>query len=128
MTTNPSREPGLSVRLDAMWLSGILRVDQIRRDTLVTLVQTWAEDGAREDVIDQLDALAEAVQSPREGELDGLLDAVESAAAMDDAETRIDLPALLRLRAELDAVLAVAGRFNPARVARRVPQQRGEAA
>ncbi|MFF3622370.1 hypothetical protein [Streptomyces sp. NPDC002467] len=112
----PAQEPGLSFRLDVTWLYGILRADAIRRDTLVSLVQTWAEDGAREDVIDQLDALAEAVQSPREGELDGLLEAVESAAAMDDAEVRIDLHAALRLRAELDAVIAKLARFNPTRV------------
>ncbi|MFB6809460.1 hypothetical protein [Streptomyces sp. NPDC056387] len=127
MTENPSREPGLSIRLDATWLSGILRADQIRRDTLVSLVATWGSDEAREDVVLQLDALAEAVTSPREGELDALIEAVESAAAMDDAEIRMDLHTALRLRAELDAAIAKLGRFNPAAVAR-LPHQRGEAA
>ncbi|MFF4576877.1 hypothetical protein ACFY15_00470 [Streptomyces sp. NPDC001373] len=120
MTTNPSREPGLSIRLDTMWLSGILRADQIRRDTLVSLVATWAEDEARENVVLQLDALAKAVTSPKEGELDHLIEAVEDAAAMDDAEVRIDLTAALRLRAELDAVIETLGRFNPAAVVRPV--------
>ncbi|MFF4369679.1 hypothetical protein [Streptomyces sp. NPDC001594] len=127
MSTNPSREPGLSIRLDTMWLAGILRVDQIRRDTLVSLVATWGDDEAREDILRQLDALAEAVTSPREGELDHLIEAVEDAAAMDDAEVRIDLAAALRLRAELDAVIETLGRFNPAAVAR-LPHQREEAA
>ncbi|MEW1638597.1 hypothetical protein AB0469_31635 [Streptomyces sp. NPDC093801] len=120
MSTNPSREPGLSIRPDTMWLAGILRADQIRRDTLVSLVATWGDDEAREDILLQLDALAEAVASPREGELDHLIGAVEDAAAMDDAEVRIDLAAALRLRAELDAVIETLGRFNPAAVARPV--------
>ncbi|MFJ8163854.1 hypothetical protein ACIRBY_23405 [Streptomyces sp. NPDC096136] len=128
MSTNPSRGPGLSIRLDATWLHGILRADQIRRDTLVSLVATWTEDEAREDVVLQLDALAEAVTSPREGELDALIEAVEDAAAMDDAEVRIDLATALRLRAELDESINALGRFNPAAVARpallaKLPQQ-----
>ncbi|MFE2323624.1 hypothetical protein ACFXD5_06820 [Streptomyces sp. NPDC059385] len=124
----PSREPGLSVRVDATWLSGILRADEIRRDTLVSLVQHWGDDDARADIICQLDALAEADTSPREGELDHLVEAVESAAAMDDAEVRIDLTAALRLRAELDAVIETLGRFNPARAARLPRQQDRRAA
>ncbi|MFD5509166.1 hypothetical protein ACFWIB_15495 [Streptomyces sp. NPDC127051] len=133
MNTNPSREPGLSFRLDATWLSGILRADQIRRDTLLSLAVAWSTDEGREDLTLQLDALAEAMQSPRDGELDNLLDAIEGAAAIDDAETRIDLAAALRLRDELDAVIAVLGRFNPTAVARpvllsKVPaQERGAA-
>jgi hypothetical protein len=49
-----------------------------------------------------------------------LVTAVEDAAAMDDAETRIDLHTALRLRTELDAVIGKLGRFNPAAVARPV--------
>ncbi|MBT2449439.1 hypothetical protein J7F03_20575 [Streptomyces sp. ISL-43] len=120
MSTNPSREPGLSIRRDATWLSGILRADQIRHDTLVSLVATWGDPDARDDILAQLDALAEAVQSPREGELDHLLDAVEDAAGMDDAETGLDLTAALRLRGELDALITVLARFNPAAAARPV--------
>lgn len=128
MNINPSREPGLSFRLDATWLSGILRADQIRRDTLLSLATAWGSDEGREDITLQLDALAEAMQSPRDGELDSLLDAVEGAAAMDDAEVPLDMARLLRLRAELDAVIEVAGRFNSAAVARpvllaKLPQQ-----
>ncbi|MFI8278565.1 hypothetical protein ACIGBH_27565 [Streptomyces sp. NPDC085929] len=115
-----AQEPGLSVRLDATWLHGILRADQIRRDTLLSLVATWADDDTRADTVLCLDALAEAVQSPREGELDGLLGAVEDAAGMDDAEVRIDLHTALRLRAELDAAIAKLARFNPAAAIRPV--------
>lgn len=118
--TPAAQEPGLSVRVDATWLAGILRADQIRHDTLVSLVAHWGNEEAREDVIAQLDALAEAVCSPREGELDHLVTAVEDAAAMDDAETRIDLHTALRLRAELDTVIGKLGRFNPAAVTRPV--------
>lgn len=119
----PAQEPGLSVRVDATWLTGILRVDQIRHDTLVSLAVAWGNDEGREDLILQLDALAEAVCSPREGELDHLVTAVEDAAAMDDAETRIDLHTLLRLRAELDVVITKLGRFNKAAARRPFPRQ-----
>lgn len=118
MSDNPSNEPQLSVRLRPDWLAGILRVDQIRRDTLVELVAHWGSDEAREDVIAQLDALAEAVTAPREGELDTLVQHVEDAAAMDDAETTLDLHTALRLRDELDAAIESLARFNPARAGR----------
>ncbi|MFJ3834501.1 hypothetical protein ACIPY6_03170 [Streptomyces sp. NPDC090054] len=118
MTENPSSEPQLSIRLDAGWFAGILRADQIRRNTLMSLVATWGDPDARDDILAQLDALAEAVQSPREGELDALVEAVEGAAGMDDAEATLFLAQLLRLRAELDDVIAKVGRFNPAAVAR----------
>ncbi|MER5482983.1 hypothetical protein ABT024_07165 [Streptomyces sp. NPDC002812] len=118
--TPAAQEPGLSLRLDAVWLSGILRADQIRHDTLVSLAVAWGTDGGREDISLQLDALAEAMHAPREGELDHLVTAVEDAAAMDTAETRLGLHTLLRLRAELDAVIGVVGRFNPDAVARPV--------
>ncbi|MFJ3170597.1 hypothetical protein ACIPJK_07405 [Streptomyces roseus] len=129
----PAQEPGLSLRLDATWLAGILRADQIRRDTLISLATAWASDEGREDIALHLDALAEAMQSPRDGELDHLVEAVQGAASMDDAEVRIDLHTALRLRAELDAVIATLGRFNPAAAARpvllaKVPaQERGAA-
>lgn len=124
-----SSEPQMSIRLRADWLAGILRVDRVRHDTLVSLAVAWASDEAREDISLQLDALAEAMQSPREGELDHLVQAVEDAAAMDDAEIVIDLHTALRLRAELDAVIESLSRFNPARarLARSVPGQRGVA-
>lgn len=114
---SPSTRPPLSVRLRSDWLSAILRADLIRHHTLVSLVATWAEGDAREDTITQLDALAEAVHSPREGELDALTEAVEDAAAMDTAEVEIGLADALRLRDELDTVIASLSRFNPQRLA-----------
>lgn len=111
----PSTRPPLSVRLTSDWLRGILRADLIRHHTLLGLVGTWGETGAREDVIDRLDDLAEALQSPREGELDALTEAVEDAAAMDSAEIEISLADALRLRDELDAAIVRLSRFNPGR-------------
>lgn len=114
--------PGLSIRPDTMQLAGILRADQIRHDTLIQLVQHWGSDEARSDTIAQLDALADAVQSPRDGELDALIENVETAAAMDDAEISIDLHTALRLSTELNTAILKLTSFNPAR------QQNGTAA
>ncbi|MFD3917186.1 hypothetical protein [Streptomyces sp. NPDC058603] len=113
---NPSTKPGLSVRLRSDWLKAVLRVDLIRHHTLIGLVQHWGETDAREDVITQLDALAEAVASPREGELDALTEAVEDAAALDTAEAELSLSDALRLRGELDAVIGLLSRFNPQQI------------
>ncbi|MYZ37510.1 MULTISPECIES: hypothetical protein [unclassified Streptomyces] len=112
----PSTTPGLSVRLRSDWFKAIFRADLIRHHTLIALVQHWGDADAREDVINQLDALAEAVASPREGELDALTEAVEDAAAMDSAEIEIRLADALRLRDELDAVISKLTRFNPQRL------------
>ncbi|MFE9845834.1 hypothetical protein [Streptomyces goshikiensis] len=115
-----SAQPSLSVRLRADWLAGILRADAVRRDTLLFLATAWGSDEGREDLILQLDALAEALQAPAEGELDHLLEAVEGAAGMDDAEICIDLTTALRIQAENDALIGKLGRFNPAAIARPV--------
>lgn len=127
MPTDPtpqSSRPPLSVRLRSDWLAALLRVDLIRHHTLVSLVAHWGEDEAREDTIAKLDTLAEALQKPREGELDALVEAVEDAAAMDTAEVEVRLADALRLRAELDGVITQLSRFNPARARlATVPQQ-----
>ncbi|MFF1958019.1 hypothetical protein ACFVWX_13635 [Streptomyces sp. NPDC058220] len=112
----PSSKPGLSVRLRSDWLKAIFRVDLIRHHTLLGLVGQWAEDGAREDVIDRLDTLADALQQPREGELDALVEAVEDSAGMDTAEIEISLADAVRLRDELDAAIGWLTRFNPQRL------------
>ncbi|MFF9894914.1 hypothetical protein [Streptomyces longispororuber] len=119
MTESTSTNPQLSFSDRDDQLAAILRADRIRHDTLVSLVATWhSDDEARDDVIAQLDALAEAVASPREGELDELVQHVEDAAAMDDAQVEVDLATALRLRDELDGVIRTLARFNPARAER----------
>lgn len=115
MNTTPrhaAANPALSVCPGPTLLDGVLRVDIIRRDTLVQLVQHWGSEEARTDIIAQLDALAEAVQSPRAGELDALLENVETAAAMDDAETRIGLHEMRRLWGELGVTVVNVDRFG----------------
>jgi hypothetical protein len=124
MSETTSSRPGLSFRLGATWLTAILRVDQVRHDTLVSLVAHWGDDEAREDVILQLDALAEAVRSPRaEGELDALIERVEDAAAMDTAEVEVNIPEARRLFGELGSVTARLGRFRRHLLASPMPVQ-----
>lgn len=120
---NVSKKPQLSFSTASTQLSGLLRADAIRRNTLLSLATAWADDESREQLEAQLDALADAMRSPREGELDALLENVEDAAAMDDAHTELPMADLLRLRDELNAVIAeTAGRFNPTLVPP-LPQQ-----
>jgi hypothetical protein len=110
-----SSKPQLSFTTGTNALHGLLRADRIRLDTLVTLVAGWDDPDAREDIIAALDALAEAVRSPREGELDQLVEQVEDAAGMETAHIEVQSPDLVRMRDELNAVIAgTAGRFNPA--------------
>lgn len=111
-----SSKPSLSFSTGTNKLHGVLRADKVRFDTLVSLVQHWADEESRDGVIAQLDALAEAVTSPREGELDALVEHIEAGAAMDDAQVEVGMADLLRMRDELDAVIAeTAGRFNSGR-------------
>lgn len=114
---NPSKKPGLSFTTSSDWLHGQHRNQQIRHDTLLGLVGTWTEPRVRDDVIARLDDLAEALQSPREGELDALVEAVEGAAVMDWPQMEFGLADALRLRDELDTVIERLARFNPARAA-----------
>ncbi|MFH8792261.1 hypothetical protein [Streptomyces sp. NPDC017941] len=115
---NESTNPPLSFNPRVDHLAGILRVDRIRHDTLVSLVAGWSDPETRDDIEAQLEALAEAMSSPREGELDALVQNVEDAAAMDYAQIELDLTNALRLRDELDGVIARLARFNPARAER----------
>lgn len=111
-----STNPPLSFELRSDHLAGYLRVDQIRTDTLVSLVAHWADPDARDDVIAALDHLAEVVQGPRsEGELDAAVEEIEGVASMDTARIEIDGRTAGRLWTELTTVTRSLSRFNPKR-------------
>lgn len=109
-----SSKPPLSFETGANHLHALLRVDDIRRDTLVQLVQHWQGDPqSREDAIEALDELAAIVASvAREGELDASVEQVEDVAGMETAHVEVDIPNVRRLLAELVEVERVTSRFN----------------
>lgn len=110
---NHSTKPPLSVEVGANHLHALLRVDDIRRDTLVQLVQHWGDPQSRDDVIDALDELAEIVGSARrEGELDAAVEQAEDVAGMDTAHIEVSAFDVRRLLAELSAVERVTSRFR----------------
>lgn len=110
---NKSTKPGLSFDLGANHLHGVLRVDQIRTDTLVQLVAKWTEDDVRDEVIAALDELAEIVHSvAREGELDAAIEQIDDVAGMETAQVEVDAFDVRRLLAELGAVERVTSRFR----------------
>ncbi|GGW15862.1 hypothetical protein GCM10018980_51180 [Streptomyces capoamus] len=120
-----SKKPGLSFTLGANHLHGVLRVDQIRNDTLVQLVQHWAEPKDRDAIIDALDELADVVRGPRaEGELDAALLQVEDTCGMDTAQVEVSIVDSRRLLAEFTEVVRRLSRFNPKQL---LPGQRGAA-
>lgn len=108
-----SSKPPLSIVLGSNHLHGVLRVDQIRTDTLVSLVAGWGDDDTRDDVIAALDELAAVVQGiRREGELDAALDQVEDVASLDTAQVEVPMPDVRRLLAEMTEVDRVLSRFR----------------
>lgn len=111
---NHSTNPPLSVELGTNHLHGVLRVDDIRRDTLVQLVQHWDGDPqSRDDIIDALDELAAIVSGPRrEGELDAAIEQVEDVAGMETAHVEVGAFDIRRLLGELTAVERVTSRFR----------------
>ncbi|HSC26114.1 MAG TPA: hypothetical protein VLD67_02505 [Vicinamibacterales bacterium] len=111
---NKSTKPPLSFELGTNHLHGVLRVDDIRRDTLVQLVQHWAGDPqSRDDIIDALDELAAVVGSvAREGELDAAIEQVEDVAGMETAHVEVGAFDIRRLLGELTAVERVTSRFR----------------
>jgi hypothetical protein len=120
-----SSKPGLSFETGANHLHGVLRVDQIRTNTLVQLVQHWGDTKARDEILDALDELAAVVHSVRrEGELDAALEQVEDVACMDTAQVEVSMRDVKRLFQELAEVARRLARFNPARF---LPGQRGAA-
>ena len=109
---NHSSKPGLSFNVGVNELHGVLRVDQIRNDTLMQLVQHWAEPKDRDAIIDALDELAAVVTGvAREGELDAAVEQVEDAAGMDTAQIQVGMHDIRRLLAELTEVERRTSRF-----------------
>lgn len=109
---NKSTNPPLSFELGPNHLHAVLRVDDIRRDTLMQLVQHWAEPKDRDAIIDALDELSEVVHSARrEGELDAAIGQVEDVAAMETAQIEVDAFGVRRLLGELAVVERVTSRF-----------------
>lgn len=122
---NHSKTPSLSFNLGSNHLHSVLRVDQIRTDTLIQLVQHWAEPKDRDAIIDALDELAEVVTGvAREGELDAAILNVEDTAGMDTAQVEVSMWDTRRLLAELMEVGRRLSRFNPKGL---LPGQRGAA-
>ncbi|MFE9448371.1 hypothetical protein [Streptomyces sp. NPDC006739] len=120
-----SNKPSLSFNLGSNGLHSVLRVDQIRNDTLIQLVQHWAEPRDRDAIIDALDELAAVVTGvAREGELDAAIEQVEDACGMDTAQVEVSIPDTRRLLDELTVVARRLSRFNPKRL---MPGQRGAA-
>jgi hypothetical protein len=109
---NHSSKPGLSFNTGVNQLHGVLRVDQVRNETLMQLVQHWAEPKDRDAIIDALDELAAVVTGvAREGELDAALEQVEDSAGMDTAQVEIGMHDIRRLLAELTEVERRTSRF-----------------
>lgn len=109
---NHSSKPGMSFNVGVNELHGVARFDQIRNDTLIQLVQHWAEPKDRDAIIDALDELAAVVTGvAREGELDAALEQVEDTAGMDTAQVEIGAHDIRRLLAELEEVERRTSRF-----------------
>lgn len=106
--------PQLSVRLRSDWLAGILRVDAIRQDTLIQLVQHWNSDpDSRDQVISALDELADAVtRREHPDRLQDFCESVEEFAAMDAAEEELSRDCVNRLFRELGDVSMALNRFE----------------
>lgn len=102
--------PELSVTLDATWMNGRLRADDIRRSVILALAREWAENDAA--VMYALDWAAE-VQSGQATpeETDAAVANVEELTD-DDTHLTIGLADARRLRSELDAVIAKLERFE----------------
>lgn len=126
-----STNPPLSFELGPNHLHALLRADQIRTDSLVSLVAGWGDDDVRDAVIDALDELAEIVCGPRrEGELDAAVEQVEDVASMDTAQVEVDIPNVRRLLGELTVVERVTSRFltGVRRITGSLPGQRSAGA
>jgi hypothetical protein len=109
---NHSQRPQQSFSLGADHLHALLRVDQIRTDTLIQLVAHWGDPDSRDEILDALDELATVVSgAAREGELDAAVEQVEDVAGMDTAQVQVQIPDVRRLLAELTEVERRTSRF-----------------
>jgi len=107
-----SNKPDLSWEIGANHLHGVLRADQIRTDTLMQLVQHWAEPKDRDAIIEALDELAAIVTGvARAGELDAAVEQIEDVAGMETAQIEVGSHDARRLLAEATEVARVVGRF-----------------
>lgn len=110
---NHSQKPEQSVSLGANHLHAVLRMDQIRTDTLMQLVQHWGDTDSRDEILDALDALAAVVSGvAREGELDAAVEQVEDVAGMETAQVQVGAADVRRLLAELTEVERRTSRFQ----------------
>lgn len=110
---NHSSKPQQSFSLGANHLHAVLRVDQIRTDTLMQLVQHWGDTDSRDEILDALDALADVVSGvAREGELDAAVEQVEDVAGMETAQVQVGAADVRRLLAELAEVERRTSRFQ----------------
>lgn len=102
-----SQVPELSVRVGVTHMRGVLRVDAIQRQTLRKMAEAWSTQAAEDDIVEKMSRLADVVAGDSsEGEEDAAVEDVEGAAMLQDAEVEITLDDAVRLRAELDAVIA----------------------
>ncbi|GGP55528.1 hypothetical protein [Streptomyces abikoensis] len=130
MREMPSKKPGLSVSLRADGLCVVLRADQIRHETITGLVAQWQEPGAQDDVEAALEDLADLCRPGADehaAAVDSAVEAVEDAACMGYAETEISLADAVRLRDQLNKIIA-ARAVRSSSVSGALPRQRGEAA
>ena len=110
---NHSSKPQQSFSLGANHLHAVLRVDQIRTDTLMQLVAHWGDPDSRDQVLDALDELAAVVSGvAREGELDAAVEQVEDVAGMETAQVQVGAADVRRLLAELTEVERRTSRFQ----------------
>ncbi|MEE6264936.1 hypothetical protein V2E29_04645 [Streptomyces diastatochromogenes] len=115
----------LSARLDGLGLSIVLRVDEIRAETLDQLSRAWADDPTA--VTDALDRLAAVVQRTTDPDDDTGWHPAAVDAARDDLETVAGLDAA-EVTLRHDTAVALADQLHTAAGATFTAHTRGAAA
>ncbi|MFE5967095.1 hypothetical protein [Streptomyces sp. NPDC056463] len=96
----------LSVSLDEGALRGHVSADVFRWNTLVGLVQEWADEETRADVIAALDNLAVVAEDVTdEDEIGRRIADVERVAELDPARVAVTLDELAAMRDQIDRVI-----------------------